>query len=412
MNPMKTKDVTRFLTDMVELAIRFEVDDEGYVVEKSTGEHVLVGEGEQRSPIILYQEEIKDQSALILNPLAEGLGLPPSAQWFYITQRAALIGRLSTLCTHIMTAAVEAKKKKAPEAKEDEGVHLPMELLKIAALIGDDVDEKMLVEFDKVVATKFEFLNIYYQKKNLRSVLHCGLFAPEDGVSASLRAKLPEIRKKAWGVFDRLILAVFGAHDADELASKYNRKATETSCVRLSSFLNVLLAVYQDLNPLLDLVSPDISVDLSKLVFHINHLPEYAGLARYMAQVDRRATPAPTAPMIPGAAPQVPQHAYTPPAPVAWVPGPMTADGRQSAPVPVMPQMAPGAMPYGGVPMVPGPQHSVVPQPQMAPVYGYQQPPPQNIPFSGPYTQTNYLGNQPNMSGVNLIPGMPSMPRW
>jgi len=404
---VKTKDVTDFLSHMVDLMMTEEVDDAGYVVNKATRERVLIGEEGQKRPILLYQEEIKDQNALILNPIAEGLGEPLSAQWFYQRQRVALFVRINTLCRRILQACVIEKQKK-PDSEEQPP--LALELMKIASLVIEDVDEKILDEFAQITAKlDNELFAIYYSKKHIHSVFRCGLFDLENAAIPTFRAKFPKIRKKTWTVMDRLILAIFGINDGQDF-SKFTRKPTVVACVRLSSFLNVILGIYQEVNPLLDLINRNLSIDLSKLVHHINNLSDYSDNAKFMVQPNR--VPIPTPPQaIPGHRPHgIPASSGYIAADqnVTLIPGPRMANGQQLPPTQVI-------------------NSSLIPSSQIADVGMYNQLPPaqhygqqffpqqqnpntffpvHNPPFNPPYYQDNrYIPG--NTQSTGLMPGLP-----
>jgi hypothetical protein len=436
---VKTNDVTDFFKDMIGSTMAFEVDDEGYVIKKASGDRVTISEGGQNYPLLVYQETIKDQNAQIINPLAEGLGSTPSSLWFFNVQRTALLGRICTLILSILKTALDEKKAKKDVDKE---THIPMEILSIAAKIIDDVDDRMVEEFNLLMSDKDdigEFFTIWYQKKHLKSILRCALFDPEgDPNLPTWRSKFPtsKVRKKTWPVLETVVLAVLGISDKDDIR-KFAKKAEELSCARLSSFLLVIMAVYQEINPLLDAINPDLSLDMSKFAFHLNRLSAYADIAKFMVQPTRTATAVPTPVAIPGA-PAVPgftqptfpghQPMGQPMVPGAtMLPGPIYTDGRPSAPVMVAPAQPPQQQGYVSPSFPPPPmQQGFMPAGPQGGYYGYNQPMPQqqpyyqspqfmggnDIPFAGPY-----VGQQPGMGGgpaIQLIlPGAPGpIPRY
>ena len=401
---MKTRDVTQFLRDLVDTTMVYTTDDSGYVVSCKTGEKILLTDDGRRSPIILYQEEIKDNEAHVLNPLAEGLGQTHSSLWLFKTLKGSLLGRIESLCRVIISHTVAEKKKVGKEADKDQ-THFPMELLNISAHIVDEVDDKTLDELTQIFSEREanEFLSIYYQKKNLRHVVRSGLFdTEEDGnVVPSFKSKYPKIRKKTWGVFERLLLDVLGLKHKEEL-SKFDRKADGLSCVRLSSLLNVILALYQEINPLLGLINDkELTIDLSVLADHISKLPAYAGNAMFMVIPQKNAPP--TQQMAPSAPVPVIHPAYygaqQPPAQIpvvgySGVPGPELAVGRQ----PIIPPVYDGQQGTGGfLPPMNQPYQPIPQQPYGNP---WQPQPP---PFNPPYQPMQ----NPNMSGLNIIPNMP-----
>lgn len=409
---INTKDVNKFLRDLISTTIVFGVDDEDYVIKTGTTNSIremITDSNGHSTPILLYKEEIKGQEAqeaTILNPLAEGLGQTPGSLWFFKILMISLRSRIETIGITILKAIIQEKKNKTDDPEAN---YLPIQLSNIASRIVDGVDEKTLDEFSQLFLDKnSEFLSLYYQKVNLRHIVRSGLFeSSAAGVVPSWKSKFPKIRKKSWEVFEQILLGVLGIKHKDEL-SKFDRKANDLSCVRLSSLLNVLLTIYQEINPLLGLTGDDEAViDLSMLADHINKLPEYSSNARYMV-TPQRTVPSSTV-VVPGTVPSVPQamSAYLPqPTEVRLVPGPELADGSQSQPIPVYNQgaMVPGAgiSPY------------VNPWQPQVPVYGYNPQPPipqqqyyppnNQPPFYPPYNQIPF--GSPNQ-GLNIIPGLP-----
>jgi hypothetical protein len=417
---LKTKDVTQFLADMVGIAM-YDTDEAGYIIDRGTQNRVLLANdgwlNPNGRPVLLYQEEIKDTEAHILNPLAEGLGQTPSALWFYRMLKASLLSRISTLFRTIVSHALEEKKAGGKEADKEAG-HLPLALLNLASQIIEEVDDKSLEELTQFFTDKNsdEFLTIYYQKKYLRSVVSSGLFDKDETTGVpTLRSKFPKIRKKTWGVFERLLFGVLGVRNEEEL-TKFDRKADlreGLTCYRLSSLLNVLLALYHEINPLLGhLVDRDVAIDLSTVAHHITRLGDYANNAKFMVQPPRGAAVQPSS-SVPGLVSTVPglAPAAVPTTNVSMIPGPRYADGREGPPIAVPVNPVPGyGTPPGFAPStIPGPAYNPG-WPGQAPALGYAQPsnyalPP---PFNPPYQQAPLLNGGPNLLGLNMVPGMPS----
>lgn len=443
---MKTQDVTKFLKDMVEISI-FTLDDENYVIDNNEKRILISEDGKLSStgmPLMVYQEEIKDTTAYVLNPSAEGLGQTPSSTWFYRMLQAALTSKMSVLCHNIVLSAIAAKKAAGKDSNKPdvEEAHLPMDVLNIAAKIIDDVDDKVLTELDSIFKSPEanDFLALYYQKKNLRYVVKSAIFEDEVAVPTTIktfRGKFPHIRKKTWGVLERLLLGVLSIK-TDEDLEKFGRRADDLTCPRLSSCLKTLLAIFVEINPLLGHINNgDYAIDLSLLAEHINKLGDYADNARWMVQ-SRQPDPVtqqnviPGTVNIPGAAPsytaqqnvQIPGVAYTQQAELA-IPGYNAPNGNGNlAPVFTSgsnipgPNYVPPFQPQGGLGYGQHPQFS---NPMQSPGYGFQPPQQQMWQQPGQFNQQQYANRPPpwehwpqqqqfgipNMGGQTLIPGMP-----
>ena len=446
MTQIKTSDVTKFLKDLIEMTMAYMVDDEGYVVTKKTGARTTRIENEVASPLLVYQENITDTGALVINPLSEGQSGTPSALWLYDTLGVSVMGRLYIAVRTIIATAIDEKKAKT-DTKEK---YLSVEILNHASKIIDMVDPKMLGELDKLSEDRNtnEFLRIYYQRVQLRAVVRSGVFEAKQPKSEPDRKlvwkdKYPGVRDKTWECLEVLLLSILGLSDKEEM-SKFTRKATVLSCARLSAFLNTMMAIYQEINPLLAAIDDKMAVDLSQLAHHINHLEEYSTNARWWRQptraVPQTAQPTPEVPGIVGAGIPGPTAS---PVQVDLIPGPVYADGRPSQPIPVIHQTAPYYPDQNAVPMMPQPGglpgsyqpmgYGAMPgyPYQQQPMVGYQQPQyypqqqqpmypqqgqfvpagqvPPNMPFDGPYKTYNPAPPGQIYGGSLQYPGGPRL---
>lgn len=431
-----TKEVTQFFKDLIVSSGVYDVDAEGYVVTKEGNNRVTIEQDSKNFEIILFQENIKASNAWILNPLAEGLTDNPSSRWLNSMLSASLLSRIFVIFNKVIEAAISEKK-----AKEEAVSHINMEVLNHASKIIDIVDARVLKDLqvitnsDPKVAGPGEFLVIWYQKKQLRSVLRSALFETQpdpnnkEDVSNYIptwKSKFPNITVKAWNCFEKIMLSILNLTDKDDI-SKFSRKAPVLSCVKFSSFFSVLIAVYQEINSILDVIDPSLPVDLTKFVSHLNRLDDYTENAKFMRQSVPAATGTP-AQQVQTAIPSVPhQVAYAPQPEVRLIPTVPNPDGTPAAPIQVvqqpMPQyqapvMYPSQMMQQRSPIPAMPMPGTLPSPQ--PMYQVQQPVPMmppmgmgypqnnygmqnNVPFDGPYVQAPLYGNQPNMYGQQQL---------
>ncbi|CAK9253464.1 unnamed protein product [Sphagnum jensenii] len=279
---------------MIEITSYFSTNEEGYIINKRTQEVATFGEN--KKPILLYQENITDNEAYILNPLAEGLGpmnLP--AREFYRLQEAALAGRLFSLFSAIIRLSIASKKYKAGDGKPPE---MPFEFVELSGKIIDDVDDTTLKELSQLIfgdrgddkpRDGQELIKLYYQKNNIRYVMRTGLFdepSPDDthATLATYRSKHPKIRKKSWGVFEKLMLGVFGITHHSEFDKFYTKGNPDVSCIKLDSYIRLLIMIYIELNPYF--AANDDDIDLSKLHHHCRLLSHYADIARFMIHTE------------------------------------------------------------------------------------------------------------------------------
>lgn len=413
----KTSDVTNFLRYIIDTTLTNTVDADGYVVKVDSGDPVLVKDNTGKRALILYQEQIKDTSALIVNPLAAGLGDNPATNWFYQRLQASFNSRVIGLIDFLLTVAVEDKKKKDAKAKKKDGEdkHLPMELIRVISPIIDDVDDTTINEFHSLVAdadSAVEFINIHYQPRQMRCTIRSGLF--EDGYTAGH----PKVRKKTWTVLTKLMRGIFNLKD-DEDTHKFATKRTDVSCTKLASFLHTMFNAFSEMNGLLDIQDKELSIDLTKWKTHLDNIEDYANNAKFMVQPTMEAAvQAPTAatsvPTLQGTAQQQQAQPGTVLIPVLGAPGggtgsvaipdTSTTGGTGSIPLltptsgglPAMQGMGGMNMGMGmGMPMNPlsAPPMSVLTQPPAMGGMGMGMP----------------MGT-PGMGGMNMGMGMPVQP--
>lgn len=393
---IKTTEVTAFLKFLIETTMFATVDSDGYVVEAATNERIKT-KGHPAKDLIVYQEKINDRSAHIVNPLAEGQGMPPGTAWFYLNLRVAAIVRTLLVVEVALKTAYEEKtaekKKKGEEAK-----HLHPVMVNLISDIINDVDEKMLDEFEKIrqdTAIHNDFVLIGYRSKSLETKIRIPILDDLDWIPAN------RLRKKSHAVICKIIYKLLGIENADGL-SKFTQKGDTEAPPQISSWLRCLYQYYTQINPALEAVSASMMIDLGVFRNHLDNLVEYANNAKFAvvhAPVEAAAKPQGGLPgtNLPSATGTLP-----PPPTVARggqmvkIPGRVLADGTREpdlevparpAGFPMMqqPVMGMGMMGMGGV--------------------GMQQPA-----FGAGLTGGNMMGLQPAFgAGVMSMGGMGNM---
>jgi len=345
---------------MIDTTITNTVDTDGYVVRVDSGDPVLVKDGQNKRALIVYQERIADTAALIVNPLASGLGDNAASNWFYQRMQASFNSRVLGLIDFLIGTAIKEKSKKDPKnkVKGEEEHHLPMELLKAISPVIDDIDATTLTEYRGLVGDvneAVEFINIHYQPRQMRCTIRSGLF--EEGyTTAPTRSK---VRKKTWAVLTKLMRTIFNLKD-DEDTHKFASKKTDVSCTKLASYLTTMFNAFSEMNALLDIQDSELSIDLTRWKTHLDNIEDYATNAKFMVQPTMEAanattqavpTTTPTVPVVGGGVPQTTTQGTVR---IPVIGGSM---GATTAPV-VMPDLGTAQVPamqtVGNVPVIGG----------------------------------------------------------
>lgn len=390
MSEIKTSMVTDFLRFIIDTSMAFQVDDDGYVLDKQ-GERITLGDPAR--PLILYQERISDQDAIILNPFSEGIQETEGGKFLYKMIRSSLAARiLHTMRVVIDRALAEQKHaalKPAQRKKQKEPLdRVPPVFTDVVAAVVNDVDEKMLAEIDALRKhngardTVNGIVYLLYMKKLLTTSLDVPLISEGDEYSPP-----SGVRQGSVPVFRKMLMAMFKVKSAQELAD-FKAKASENATPKIDSQARCLFNVYNRLNELFDAIDSSFSIDLTAFQEHLANMPAYSQNARSVITVPAARTPTTSVP--------VQHHAPSATSPVTPAP--------QSTTPTYAPQPAPSMRP-SHVPMPASPGTIRIPGPQRSDGL-----PTQDIEIRGP--SYGYNGMPMPTSPTPMMPGMmmdPSM---
>lgn len=288
MTEIKTKDVTAFLDFMIRTATMgvCAPDDDGYI--SRGGEKVV--RGAPPRPILLYQEKVSDEEALVLNPFAEGIKENAAVRWFYNALWQGLAGRVLQLMASVVQRAVleqayaevkgAAKRKAFEKEHPDVLVSTPPAFRTLVMSIIDVADDRMVEELEIFIAHVKElgrsdqlFLCILYLRKMLASAVDVPLITDPEFQPPK------KIRKASFQAFRTLIMAIFDVKEPRDL-NAFRATARDDASSKLDSQVLCFFNVLKHINPALDHASPDLSVDLDALKVHLDRIPAYSANAK------------------------------------------------------------------------------------------------------------------------------------
>ena len=293
------------IVDFAKLLIQcgdvYEVQDDYTIVNKPTGERVMIMEAKEAKPLAIFHEGASSyENVKWLNPFKESLGGSKERDWFFnfIT---SISGYLTKYIIHKIIEDCIKKKDDSYGA------------FALMSKIHDKADETMLAEIEKLTANSL--VSIYYNKREKTTEAQTELFSKE------LHDAFPKFRKKSWEVFQLIFMEIFGSDDLSEY--KYRSKILDIP--ETEGKLAVSIALISHLGPFAkDFLGKDLHE--AELNAHFEVLEGYSKLYAW-ATVNNDTMSKSAAPVAPAPWPQ-------PAAPYGVQPGyPMMQP--MSAPAPV-----------------------------------------------------------------------------
>ena len=193
MNEIKASDVERFTRDLISLSSVYNVSEDGYVILKGNVDYndddrfVTHAVGTQLKRLMVLKEIIKDNDALVINPLNENIAESPDSKWLYVSLSVGLARRIIEIAK-FLTMIVESEKDTSVET-----LHLSPDTLAFAAR-HKEFDSKVFDQFKLITNKSLNFVNVWYNRKLKESYFRCSLYNPDTII------EFPQVTKKAWKI--------------------------------------------------------------------------------------------------------------------------------------------------------------------------------------------------------------------
>lgn len=282
MNEIKASDVERFTRDLISLSSVYNVSEDGYVILKGNVDYndddrfVTHAVGTQLKRLMVLKEIIKDNDALVINPLNENIAESPDSKWLYVSLSVGLARRIIEIAK-FLTMIVESEKDTSVET-----LHLSPDTLAFAAR-HKEFDSKVFDQFKLITNKSLNFVNVWYNRKLKESYFRCSLYNPDTII------EFPQVTKKAWKIITAFMSDLLGVStDPEKAVEQINQKFTSDSDLitvpKLESMLKVYGKIYHRLNRYIDMCEfedEDFVVDLTSLDQHIANISEYYQKAKW-----------------------------------------------------------------------------------------------------------------------------------
>ena len=222
---VNSNTILDFAKLLIECGGVYEVQPDYTIVNKITGEKVMIRESKESKPLAIFHEgaSVYD-NVKWLNPFKESLGGSREREWFF--------NHITNICGAITKKVTKRIIEDGLKVKDDNYNQFPL-----MSSIKDKVDNTMLEEVEKLGSGAF--VSIYYNKREKTAEAQTELFSDE------LHAAFPKFRKKSWEVFQTIFLEIFGSADLAE----YKYKAKILDIPETEAKLTVYIALITHLGP-------------------------------------------------------------------------------------------------------------------------------------------------------------------
>lgn len=238
---------------------------------------VTCKEDKTKRKLYIYDTDIKDPEAIILNPLAETMVAGPEKLIFYLS--------LTDIVRHWIIKAIQLIVNEAAAHKEDSSTITDTKFIPILTPFIGKVDLKMTEELERIIAAgNKDFLNIYYNRSKKTSTLLFGI-EEEDGdyIKAFPASK---VRKKTWGVLLDIIKFILNVPADKKIKDVYTYTTEKVECPYFLTYANVWIKIWECLDPYLDFYDDyDSSPEtIESLKEHISNAPVYRECTMWLKQ--------------------------------------------------------------------------------------------------------------------------------
>ncbi len=259
----KISDVENFTRFLIEMTGIYSVDEEGYVISVLDNAPITIKAGKSRKPLMVVQEVIQDNEAILINPVNENLREDQGSKFLY----TALSGGLVRKCSRLVYFLEELR-------QEGDDCAISSDLAKFASRYLPKMDAKVLEEFKTICSPPLEFMNVWFRRNFKEARFRCNVFQPETFKS---------VRKKTLNVILPLFAEILGVKKTDDITEAYNFKSKSITSPKLDSILNIYLQLYNNLNQYLAFIpDSDYTIDITELGHHINNLEDYYGKVKFL----------------------------------------------------------------------------------------------------------------------------------
>ena len=247
--------------------------------------------------LYIYDTDIKDPEACILNPLLETMVESLDRRLFYSLLSEILSQWIFKILYFIVTESAKQKDNKSDLSDPA--------LVPILTPFINKVDATMEKELDLIKGGGYKnFCILYYNRSKKSATLLTGL---EDETEEYMKSfGKDKIRKKSWNLFLKIVKFILKVPNDKKIKELYVYKTENVECPNFTTFANVWIQAWECIDPYLDYFKNHHSdkETIEALKEHISNVSVYHKYVTWLGQVSdededrkpsRKALTAPTA---------------------------------------------------------------------------------------------------------------------
>ena len=275
---INNQKITDMLQKIMQLGGTFLVDINKmvhYVI--SPEEPIYVGEGKTKKKLYIYDTNIQDPLACILNPFSETSVLPQEQLLFY----SGISTVVSQWIQRIMIMIID----QCVLLNEDKNATVDPKLVQYLTPFISKVDEKLVAEMEKIKGAGHKsFANIHYNRTKKCSTLIIGL----EDETGDYQKQFPtsQIRKRSWNVLKDMIRFILKVPEDKKISEYYTCSTEKVECPRFTTYMDVWVRVWECLNPYMDWTGDHHSEPetIEALKEHFKNIPVYRECVTWLKQ--------------------------------------------------------------------------------------------------------------------------------
>ena len=275
---VNNQKITDMLQKMLQLGGTFIVDINKQVhYSTSPDEPICIGEGKVKKCLYIYDTNIQDPAACILNPLSETSVISPDQIVLYHSLSSITSQWLSRIMTNIIDQCVILK--------EDKNATVDPTVVSYLTPFISKVDDKLIAEMERLRGAGHKsFANIYYNRTKKTSTLLMGLEDETNDYQKQFTSS--QIRKKSWGIFNDIVRFILKVPDGVKIKEHYSCSTEKIECPRFSTFTDVWIRIWECIDPYLDWIDNHHSdpETIESLKEHFKNIPVYRECVTWLKQ--------------------------------------------------------------------------------------------------------------------------------
>lgn len=278
---VNNQKVTDMLQKILQLGNTFIVDINKAVHYASTPDEPILlqhNESKVKKKLYIYDTNIQDPTACILNPLVETTVTTNDQLLFY----SGINSIVSQWLMKVMFLIVE----ECIRLKEDKDANVNPNLASTLTPFISKVDDKLAVELEKIRGAGYkDFFSIYYNRAKKTSEVFVG-FEDETGDYQKLFPN-GHIRKRSWSILLDIMKFILKVPSDKKIKEVYTCSTEKIDCPKFTTYMDVWIRTWECIYPYMKYISSDAIYDdevIDALKEHFKNIPIYRECVSWLKQ--------------------------------------------------------------------------------------------------------------------------------